>query len=201
MNSISTTLKRTICMVAIQLLALIAVPSIVMGSTSCSSSSSSSSDCTAPHGITLRCYSDNEGPLFPTGSGTFPIVDDTGCKIGYTEAISGNTFKQKWVVKDGKMEFELAPDSVLFSSTPIADALVAFPELAPYAISNPDAEVWVFSGDHFKNASNTLYWKGSGRFKKCDRIEVRCVFLVFHQNSTPYIKKCVGCHWFFNNTK
>lgn len=198
MSTVTRLLKRTACILAVQAFMTVIVPATLSASKECSSSSDR---CTAPHGITLRCYSDNQGPLFPTGSGTFSIVDDTGCKIGYTKAINNDTFKQKWVTKRGKMEFELAPDSTLFSSTPISDALVAFPELAPYALSNPDAEVWVFSGDHSKNADNTLYWKGTGCFKKCDYIEVRCVFLAFYQGSTPYIKKCVGCHWFFNNTK
>ncbi len=157
--------------------------------------------CDAPNGVTLRSYSDNEGPLFPPGSGTFSIVDHTGCKVGYTKVIGASTFSQKWVTKIGKMEFELTPNSTLFSSFPIRDSLVAFPELAPYAITYPDAEVWIFSGNHYKDGANVLAWKGTGSFKKCTYIEVRCVFLVISPNSVPYIKKCVGCHWFFNNTE
>lgn len=161
-------------------------------------SKSSAEKCCAPKGTTYRCYSENEGPISPPGSGTFELVDETGCNVGYTTAINSTTFKQEWVTKKGKMEIEIAAGLSLFSATPIASAVAAFPELAPYVTTNPDAQVWVFVGDREKDNSNTFYWKGTGEFKKCNFIEVRCVFLTLFENNQPYLHKCVGCHWTFN---
>ena len=175
-------------------LGLLAVSSMV------AASHTSSDACDAPKGKTYRCYSENQGPIYPPGSGTFTIVDEKGCNVGYTTASTASNFKQKWVTEKGTMKIEIGQGATLFSSTPIQDAVTAFPEVAPYLTTNPDAEVWVFVGNHEKDAATTLAWKGTGEFKKCNLIEVRCVFLTLFENGTPYLHKCLGCYWTFNKS-
>ncbi len=175
---------------ALQLLAVLMIPSMLFADCKCD----------APKGSTLRCYSINERSLSPPGRSKFSIVDHTGCKVGYTEAILSNTFTERWVTKDGKLEIEFTEDNALLSTFAIQDAVDAFPEAAAYVISNPDAQVWVFTGNHHKDDPNVLSWKAKGDFKKCDYVEVRCAFVVLNLDTVPYFKQCLGCHWFFNNT-
>lgn len=153
--------------------------------------------CTDPKGIVLRCYSQNEGPLLPTGSGTFKIIDNSGCEVGFVQALNLPTgLEQKWVTKYGTVEAKFQPGSSVRFTTPITPEVVqAFPSVASYL--GTDAEVWTFSADHDKcNPASVRFLEGSGSFKKINYVEVRCVFLVLKDaNGVPYLDRCIGCYW------
>lgn len=169
---------------------------VVLGVTNAASKSKEDT-CTAPKGVVLRCYAQNEGPLLPTGTGKFKIVDNSGCEVGYTQTLNGPTgLEQKWVTKDGTLEAKFQPGVPVRFTTPITPAVVkAFPTVAPYL--GTDAELWIFAADYNKcDLESVIFLKGSGAFKKTNYVEIRCVFLVLKDsNGVPYFDRCIGCYW------
>lgn len=154
--------------------------------------------CTPSRGTILRCYAKNEGPLLPTGSGKFRIVDEYGSEVGFTETLNSPTgLEQKWVTKDGCVEAKFQPGVPVRSTTPITPAVVrAFPTVAPYL--GTDAELWIFAADYNKcDSASVLSLNGSGAYKNINYVEIRCVFLVLKDATTgaPYFDRCIGCYW------
>lgn len=154
-----------------------------------------------PKGISLRGYGKNIA-TDPRAYLKCLAFNDQGCLEGFVESLSGSidpvtAADHRFVVKDGCLEVTFKVNTDLLYQVPVdCAAIAAFPEVAPY-VCVPDAQLWIFSGNHSKCDLGTLAWKGQGSLKHANYVEVRCVFLVLPgENQTPRVEKCLGCHWF-----
>ncbi len=150
--------------------------------------------CVEPKGTVYRGY----GPNLTPGGNIFVkcnMFNNKGCQVGYVTSSSTsnpNTAEHTFVLnKGGKLDVVFTRNSDILSVIPVdADAVMAFPEAAPY-LDNPDAVIWLLDGNHSINDAGTVSWQATGSLKKVNYVEVRCVYLVL--NGT--IIQCLGCHW------
>lgn len=157
--------------------------------------------CTEPAGINLRGY----GSAVSNQPGVIAhcrCFNDKGCEVGFLETFTvdvPNANGHRWVLDEGSLEVIFAVPSDLLCIQPVdCTAVAAFPEVA-LEMCNPNAQLWILNGNHAKCDAGSLSWNGTGKLKHTNYVEVRCVFLVYVDNSVPSLQKCLGCHWFLGH--
>ncbi len=157
---------------------------------------SSNNGATEPAGKLYRGYGPN---LDPSTAGTLvkcALYGEKGTQVGTTAtyAVSEGVVRHHWDLKCGSLDI-VVESTLAYVTSPLDESvIISFPELAPY-LNNPDAGLLTFESNATKGSSVVQSWVGTGKLKKINYVEFRCVYLTINGNIT----QCLGCHWFFGN--